>query len=387
MPALRLPLALQILLHTPGRLVVSIAGIVLAVVLMFSQAGFRNAMFDSQTELIRCLHGDLFIVSRLKYLLYARDSFPTRRLYQARARPGIQAVYPLYMETSLAIWQNPVDGSTRPIRVLAFNLDDPVFDIPEVHDQTEALRRPDAILFDEKSRDYYGRPDPGVETELSGQKVLVVGTFRLGTDFLTDGNVIMSDHNFLRLFANPASPSPHLDRAEIGLVRLMPGADLHAVQSDLQQALPDDVKILTRSELVAMETKYWQESSAIGYIFTLGMAVGFTIGIIICYQILYSNVSNYLPQFATLKAMGFTNRYLIGVVIQQGIFLAILGFVPAVAVAQLLFWGVEALTGLLMFLSVFRIAFIFLLTVVMCTVSGIIAVRGVINADPAEVFR
>jgi putative ABC transport system permease protein len=387
MPALRLPLALQILLHTPGRLVVSMAGIVLAVVLMFSQAGFRNAMFDSQTELIRRLNGDLFLVSRLKYLLYARDSFPIRRLHQTRAWPGIQAVYPLYMETTRAIWQNPVDGSTRPIRVLAFNLDDPVFDIPAVHAHAEALRMPDTILFDEKSRDYYGRPHPGAETELSGQKVLVVGTFRLGTDFVTDGNVLMSDHNFLKLFANRASPAPHLDRVEIGLVRLAPGADLRAVQSELQQGLPEDVKVLTRSELAALETKYWQDSSAIGYIFTLGMAVGFLIGIIICYQILFSNVSNYLPQFATLKAMGFTNRYLVGVVIQQGLFLAVLGFVPAVAVAQLLFWGVSALTGLLMFLTVFRITFILLLTVAMCTVSGIIAVRGVISADPAEVFR
>ncbi|HWG45291.1 MAG TPA: ABC transporter permease DevC [Gemmataceae bacterium] len=387
MAPLRLPLALRILLHTPGRLAVSIAGIVLAVVLMFSQAGFRNAMFDSQTELIHHLNGDLFLVSRLKYLLYARDTFPRRRLEQVRACPGVQAVYPLYMETTLAIWKNPVDGGTRPIRVLAFNLDDPVLDLPEVRAQTRLLRMPNTILFDDKSRDYFGQPTTGTETELSGRRVHVMGTFQLGTDFVTDGNVLMSDRNFLKFFPDRASSAPHLDRLEIGLVRLTPGTDLLAVQRELRETLPDDVKVLTKAELAALEVKYWKESSAIGYIFSLGMAVGFVIGIIICYQILFSNVSNYLPQFATLKAMGFTNRYLVGVVLQQGFFLAILGFIPAVGVAQLLFWGVSGLTGLLMFMTIFRIAFILLLTVAMCMVSGIIAVRGVIKADPAEVFR
>src|SRR6185437_8565303 len=253
MAPLRLPLALRILLHTPGRLAVSIAGIVLAVVLMFSQAGFRNAMFDSQTELIHHLNGDLFLVSRLKYLLYARDTFPRRRLEQVRACPGVQAVYPLYMETTLAIWKNPVDGGTRPIRVLAFNLDDPVLDLPEVRAQTRLLRMPNTILFDDKSRDYFGQPTTGTETELSGRLVHVMGTFQLGTDFVTDGNVLMSDRNFLKFFPDRASSAPHLDRLEIGLVRLTPGTDLLAVQRELRETLPDDVKVLTKAELAALE--------------------------------------------------------------------------------------------------------------------------------------
>jgi putative ABC transport system permease protein len=383
----RMPLGLQILLHTPARLVVSMAGILLAVVLMFSQDGFRNAMFDSQTELVRRLEGELFLVGRLKYLMFAPEPFPVRRIAQARGCPGVQAVYPLYIENSRSTWQNPVDGSLRAIRVLAFNPDDPVVDLPGVSAGAEALKVPDTVLFDEGSRDYFGRPGPGTQAELAQRKVTVVGTFRLGSDFLVDGSVIMSDRTFLKLFPDRFSRNPHLDRVEVGVVKLVPGADVGAVQRELLQTLPDDVDVLTKQELVDLEIDYWKNNTAIGYIFLLGMVVGFFIGIVICYQILYSNVSNYLPQFATLKAMGYTNASLIGVVLQQGFFLGVLGFIPAVAVAQVLFWVVGWLTGLLMFLTPLRILYILFMTVAMCMVSGAIAVRGVIDADPAEVFR
>jgi putative ABC transport system permease protein len=151
--------------------------------------------------------------------------------------------------------------------------------------------------------------------------------------------------------------------------------------------LPDDVDVLTKQELLDRESRYWQDNTAIGFIFSLGMVVGFIVGIIICYQILYTNVNNYLPQFATLKAIGYTDGHLVGVVLQQAVFLAVLGFIPALAVSQLLFSVVAGLTGLLMFLTPLRIGSIFVLTVAMCVVSGAMAVRRILTADPAEVFR
>jgi putative ABC transport system permease protein len=178
-----------------------------------------------------------------------------------------------------------------------------------------------------------------------------------------------------------------LDKADVGVVKIEDGADPRAVQQALRETLPDDVVVLTRDEMAELESKFWNDNSAIGYVFGLGMAVGFGIGIIICYQILYTNVISYLPQFATLKAMGYSDAYLVGVVLQQGLFLALLSFVPAIAGAQLLFWGISKATGLLMFLTVWRIALVLVLTVLMCMVSGVIAVRRVVAADPAEVFQ
>ena len=382
----RAPLGLRILMHAPRRLLVSVAGIMLAIVLMFSQSGFRNGVLDSQAELIERLNGELIIVGRLKSLWYVEEPFPSRRLYQARTCPGVQNVYPLYLETSRAVWHNTVDNSTRAVRVIAYNPDDPVIDVPEVRAYAAALKMPDTVLFDEKARDLFGRPQAGTQTELSRRKITVVGTFRLGTDILTDANLIMSDRNFAKFFPAPYART-HLDEVTAGIVKLAPGAKAETVKRQLTRDLPDDVKVLTKPELVEMEMTYWRENTATGIIFGLGMAVGFAVGIVICYQVLYSSVSSYLPQFATLKAMGFSDAYLVGVVLQQALFLSILGFIPALAAVQGLFMVVGNLTGLLLFLTVGRIAFIFVLTVAMCMVSGIIAVRRVVQADPAEVFR
>jgi putative ABC transport system permease protein len=382
-----MPLGLQILLHAPARLAVSMAGIVLAVVLMFSQAGFRNAMFDSQSELIRQFNGDLFLISRLRHMISTNEPFASRRIEQARNCEGVAAVSPVYINANMAMWQNPRDGSTRLIRVLAFDPDASVLNYSEVTTQVHLLKAADTVLFDELSRDYYGRPQAGTVGELAGRRVTVTGTFRLGTDFVNDGTVIMSDHNYLRFMPDRTTRHPHLNRVEVGVVRLAQGADLPTVRRQLREALPDDVRVVTKEELVEVETRYWRANTPIGFIFNLGMVVGFVIGIVICYQILYTNVRNYLPQFATMKAMGFTNAFLVGVVLQQSLVLAVLGFIPGLGVAQLLFWIVADLTGLLMKLTVWRAALIFVFTLAMCIASGLIAVRKVVGADPAEVFR
>jgi putative ABC transport system permease protein len=380
---LNIPLALRILVHHPGRLTVSLAGIVLAVVLMFSQAGFRNALFDSQAVVAARLNADLVIVHSSRYMLFTDDPFSSRRVAQARAVEGVGAVYPVYMASARGSWKSLRDGTSRPVRVLAFDPEDPVLDFPAIRQHAEELKRHDTVLFDERSRDYYGLPRPGNRAELSGRAVQVVGTFRLATDFVTDGSVIMSDRNFERYFPDRQG----LDRVDLAVIKLAGAARLSEVQRRLQQALADDVVVLTRAELVELEVRYWRDNSAVAYVFSLGLAVGLAIGVLICYQILYTNVLNYLPQFATLKAMGYSDRYLVGVVFQQGLFLALFGFVPAALVTQGLFWLVAAITGLVMVLTPFRLAFILILTTVMCTAAAVIAVRRVLTADPAEVFR
>jgi putative ABC transport system permease protein len=387
---LPIPLSLKILIHTPGRLAVCLAGILLAVVLMFSQTGFRHAMFDSQAEIIHQFDGDLFIINKAKHIMYDPNTFAIRRIYQAKAIPGVRAVFPLYIESAASIWRNPADRTLRAIRVLAFSMnhpDDIIFKLPDVAAHAVALRAPGTALFDEKSRNYYGNPRAGTRTELARQEVTVVGTFRLGTDFFTDGNVIMSDRNFEKFFPDRFSHKSVLDKVAIGVIKLEPGSDVREVQKALRVALAEDVKILTQDELEAQETQYWQENTAIGYIFFLGMVVAVTVGIIICYQILYTNVSNYLPQFATLKAIGYSEFYLVGVVLEQALFLSVLGFLPALLAAQVLFWYVSRETGLLMFFTWDRIVLVLVVTVVMCLISGSIALRRILTADPAEVFK
>ena len=383
---MRVPLAWRNLASNRQRLVVSVVGIASAVVLMFMEVGFFNAMLDSQVALIHILDGSLVLVNRTKSTLSTNMPFPRRRLYQALAVDGVVSAYPVFIEMEASVWRNPQERTRRPLRVIAFDPDHPLFRPPDIERMRRALREADTALFDVKSRPEYGVVRPGLTTELAGRRIHVVGIFTLGRDFTNEGNAIVSATNFARLFPHRAAPGGDLESVELGVVQTAPGADALAIRRVLRDALPDDVAIFTRDELVRKEMSYWQTSVPIGYVFGLGAVMGFVIGSIICYQILFNDVSDHLPQFATLKAIGYPNRYLVGVVVRQGLLLSILGFVPGSVVAHVLYRQLDAAAGLPMQLTVPRLALVQALTMVMTVLSGLLAVRRAVAADPAEVF-
>ena len=207
------------------------------------------------------------------------------------------------------------------------------------------------------------------------------GLFTNGASFAADGNVIASDSTFLHLFPN-RSPG----QIEVGLITLAPGADLAQVRAEIAAALPEDVLVGTPEDFAQIEREYWASGTGIGFIFGLGVGVGFIVGIVIVYQILYSDVSEHLPEYATLKAMGYTDNYLLGVLVQESLLLAVLGYLPSIALAFGLYSLAAAATMLPITMTARRAITVLVLTVIMCSVSGAIALRKLRTADPADIF-
>jgi putative ABC transport system permease protein len=381
-----LSLAWSQLTHSKPRLVLSAAGITFAVVLMYIEVGFMHAFYDSQVRLYQCLDADLILHSRANYAMLIARPFPRRRLEQARAIQGVATAYPLYVDYEKVLWKNPATGRQQPIRVVAFDPDDPVFALPAIRAAAPELKLPDTALLDARSRESYGPRQTGIHTEIAGHSIRVVGTFDVGTDFLSDGNVIMSDKNYWTHFASRRSAATLRDRVHLGVLKVDPRADPERVAEALRRSLPDDVIVQTKQQFLEQEMDYWQGNTPLGYIFGLGAALGFVVGVIICYQILYTDVADHLPQFATLKAIGFQNRFLVGVVLSEALFLALAGFLPGLVISGGLYGLVALLTGLPMQFTLGRMAVVLVLTVAMCLLSGLIALRRVIQADPAEVF-
>jgi putative ABC transport system permease protein len=203
----------------------------------------------------------------------------------------------------------------------------------------------------------------------------------LGASFGADGNMLTSRETFLKLM--PSTPPGSI---ELGLIRLAPGSDLQAASSRLKALLPDDVKILTKQGFEEFEKNYWRSSTAIGFIFTLGSAMGFVVGCVIVYQILYSDVSDHLPEYATLMAMGYRLAGLLGVVAREALILAALGYLPAYISAQLLYGLVRSGTNLPVAMDPQRALLVFSLILVMCLGSAAVAMRRLGDADPAEIF-
>ena len=386
----RTPLAWLNLVHDRLRFVISLGGVAFAVLLMFVFTGFMNALYDSQIQLLRQLNGEIVMINRLKSSMILPASFARRRLYQALAFEGVEAAYALY--ASDANWRNPETKKTRPVRILAFNLADPVLLLPDVEVNLKRLQPPNTALIDTQARAEIGPTTAGIVTELEDREIRIVGSFTLGTDFASgNGNLIMSDQNFLRYFADrgPEEEKRSFATADIGLLKVAPHVNIDALVKTLSENLPKDVLILPRegpSGFVQRERIYWQENTNIGFVFSLLTVMGFGVGIILVYQILYTDVADHWAEYATLKAMGYGNPFLLGVILQEALILSALGFIPGFCISNLLYSLAGSATGLVFRMTVTRVGMLYATTFMMCLISGAIAVQKVQTADPADVF-
>ena len=381
----RIPLAWLLLTRQPVRLAVALAGISFAGILMFMQFGFRDGLFDASVTIHRLFDADLVLISPRSSSSVSMAGFPRRRLVQALADPEVTGVTPVHW--SLLLWRNPETRATRSILTLGFEPTDPLFTDPGLAAKARVLSERGRVLFDELSRPEFGPVAPWfkqgrtVESEISGKRIRVGGLVSLGTSFGADGNLLTSSETFLQLLPNTPPGS-----IEVGLVRLRHGADTAAVQARLARELPADVRVLTKAGFIAFEQDYWRTSTSIGFIFTLGAGMGFVVGCVIVYQILYSDVSDHLPEYATLMAMGYRLTHLLGVVAREGLLLAILGYIPAFAAGQGLYLVVRNATNLPVAMDTGRATLVFSLILIMCMGSAALAMRRLGDADPAEIF-
>jgi putative ABC transport system permease protein len=367
------------------RLTVAIAGVAFAVILMFMQLGFQDALFRSAVNVHRQLRGDLFFFHPNYNAIAFPTYFPRARLYQALGFAGVRSVTPIY--TGVVPWKNPETGRTRDVFMIGVDPSSDALEIPELRDQMAIIRRADTVLYDEYSRPEFGavaalyRAHGPVTTEVRHRDITVRGLFHMGTSFGVDGTLFTSDLNFLRV-------NPHLTPAHvtIGAVELEPGADPAAVQAALRANLPQDVKILTKQEMIDQEVDYWSRATPIGFVFAFGVVMGLVVGMIIVYQILFADISDHLKEYATLKAMGYANRYLVTVVLMEATILGLAGFVPGVALCDRLYEVTKRATMLPMAIEPQRVLVVLVLTLFMCWGSALIAVRKLRAADPADVF-
>ena len=381
----RIPLSWMLLTRQPVRLLVALAGISFAGILMFMQLGFRDGLFDASVTVHRLFDADLVLISPRSASSVRMAGFPRRRLIQTLADPSVEGVTPVHW--GLMLWRNPETRRNRAILALGFNPDDPFFLDPGLAEQTGVLKQKGRILFDRLSRPEFGpiadwyNDGKVVETEIAGNRVRVEGLVSLGTSFGADGNLLTSTETFLDLM-----PQKSPGGIEVGLIRLQPGTDPDLAVERLQQRLPDDVTVLTKQGFIDFEQNYWKSSTSIGFIFTLGAAMGFVVGCVIVYQVLYTDVSDHLPEYATLMAMGYRVSHLLGVVMREGFYLAALGYVPAYIAGQGLYWFVRDATKLPVGMDPARAITVLVMILVMCMLSSLLAMRRLIDADPAEIF-
>ena len=382
---MRAPLGWMQLRHRPLRLMVALLGIGFAVLLIMMQLGFRSALFESAVRYHERLKYDIALFSPDSVFIVRPEQFSIRRLYQTQADPAVESVAPVYIFP--AVWKNPWTNQRRTINLIGFNPADDLLEAEGFEKSRPLLQKENVVIFDARSRPEFGpvaktlRDGGIVVTEVNNREIRAIGLFEMGTSFGIDGSLMTSDDNWLRLF-----PDRSRNDIQLGLIKLKPGSDANKVRDRLRAYLPKDVLVMTKVDFVAREKAYWNRATPIGYVFAFGAIMGFVVGAIIVYQILFADVSEHLHEYATLRAMGYPNRFVAGIVLQQAAILGVLGYLPGLALAHFLYGRAAAATFLPLYVTPERAGLVFVLTLGMCAISGLLAVRKVRKLDPAEVF-
>jgi putative ABC transport system permease protein len=381
----RTPVAWLQVTNNPVKMLIGIAGVSFSNLLMFFQLGLLDSLYNSQRKPIERMDADLVMVSRKYSNMGSLQEFQRSRLYQALGVDGVDYVSPLRI--ARATWITPDTRKSFDVYVFGVNLAYPSLSFPELDSNTSNLRLLGNAIFDRNSKKQYGPVSTGVEKngqynlEINNKRIKVVDLFTMGATFAAEANLIVSDSTFMFLF-----PKADPNMIQVGLIKLKPGASAAAVKAAIDPLLGNDVQVVTREGLSQLELDYWKRNASVGFIFSLGVLVGFVVGSIIVYQILYGDVMNSLPQYATLKAMGYKNSYVIGVVIQQSAILALVGFVPGLLLSCGLYAVLANVTKLTVYMTATRALQVLLLTFVMCVGSGTLATRKLVQLDPADVF-
>ncbi|RCJ18207.1 ABC transporter [Nostoc minutum NIES-26] len=382
----RTPLGWLQLSHHKSRLLVALSGIAFADVLMFMQLGFQNALYDSNTRLNSVLLADIVLMSTQSRNTQNLSTFSRRRLLQAADIPGVKSTEAMYI--GLFTWKNPQTRRKTTLQAIGFNPEEPALNLPEVNAQLNKIKLPDTFIFDRATRGEYKEALTQLEagntvtTEVDQRTITIDGLFKLGASFAADGTLISSDDNFLRIFPRQLAGSINL-----GLVYTQPDHDPKQVAELLKYYLPkEDVRVLTREEFIKFEEDYWKQESPIGFIFTLGVSMGFIVGVIIVYQVLSTDVNAHMKEYATFKAMGYRNLYLLGVIFEEAIILALLGFIPGFTIPLGLYQLTRNATDLPIYMTATRALIVLFLTIIMCSISGAVATRKLQSADPADMF-
>ncbi|MFZ9318472.1 MAG: ABC transporter permease DevC, partial [Vulcanococcus sp.] len=372
-----LPLAWLQLKRQPVRYLVAVTGIGFAALLMYMQLGFQSGLLSSATTFYEALDTDLVLISPGTLNSGNFQQFPQSQLYNALGVEGVATTIPLYV-ANVNVQKL---GGVKPtsLRVIGYDPDQRVLNLPPVLEQSQLLKTPNYVLFDALGNRNCGPIAAAVTSNGSQELILsdfsktfrAVGLFKLGSTFAADSNLISSDSTAIQL----AYRQINTGEISMGLIRLAGNADLARIQLKLKQMYGSELQVLTKEELIEQERNYWNTASSFGVIFGFGTIMGLLVGGVVVYQVLYTDVSDHLKEYATLKAMGFANNFILILVVQEAFLLGVSAFIPATLISAGMYAFLTSASGIRIEMTSGKTALVGILTLSVCALSSAIAIR------------
>ena len=402
------------LLEDIPRFLVAQAGIMFAVSLVTIQTGIFNGFTRSTAQLMTNSSADIWVASENLVHLELTLPIPLTNLSLARQVLGVESAEALIVKTG--VWRNNNEISLA--RIIGFDPNGQLF-IPQnvTQGNITKLKEPYTAIVDTSNLKSLNLNKVGDRAELSTLSIKLVGltkgnrsiisnpyiftslenanayansgqTTNLSCRLPSDSEDLKCTNSYIKADPNAIAPKSltSADTITFVLIRAKKGQDLSALKQRLIAALPK-TSAYTHAELMQKTQAFWQQRTGIGFILALGAVVGVIVGGIIVGQILYASVSDRLKEFGTLKAMGASDFTIYSVILEQALWMAILGYLPS----MVLCWGVSAWTlasqGILILITPTIAIAVLGITVVMCVGSGVFAIQKVMHLDPASVFK
>ena len=379
-----MPLAWLLLKRQPIKTGIAIIGIIFASILILMQLGFRDALFESSVALIRQFNSDLVLINKLSVSSTGLIGFDEQRLARLEAQEQVEEVIPVRWD--YVMWRYRSGSEKRLAIMMGIDPNIITIDKPEILSQQHKLKIPNRILFDRLSRNEFGPVVEDFQASRDGiafineKRVRVAGLIEVGNSFGYDAFVLTSLNTFESISDNLKG------KIEIGFIRLKPGLDPGVAAEQIRSSIGDDLKILTLKEFEEFERKYWDTSKPIGFVFAFGAVMGLLVGLVVVYQILYSDVSSHIDEYATMLSMGYDQRALRMIVANESFFLSSIGYPLALFISMGLYALVRAATNIRIFMTFDRAIGTFMLVYAMCFGSALLAMLRLRDADPTDVL-
>ena len=382
-----LPLAWLQLKRQPVKYLVAIAGIGFAALLMYMQIGFQSGLLTSSTTFYAALDADLVLISPKTVSSGSFSQFPQSQLFRANGYEEVDTVIPMYVTNIVA--QELGGKKPTSLRIIGYDPDVTALNVDAINEQSTDLKITGYALFDTEGNRRTGPVAQAIEKNgyqfltlynLS-QTFRTVGLFGLGSTFAADSNIVTSSGTAIQL-----ADQLNFGEISLGLIKVKNKKSISQVQRNLKELYDGEIQVLTKDELIAQEQNYWNTSSSFGVVFGFGTFMGVIVGGVMVYQVLYTDVTDHLKEYATLKAMGFSNQFILGIVIQEAILLGVSSFIPSTLVSAGMYAFLTSASGISIQMTHQKIGLVGALTVGICAASAAIAVNKLRDADPASVF-
>jgi putative ABC transport system permease protein len=399
--------------HGGRRTLAAISGVAFSLTMVLLQLGFLQAVKITAANNFEQVDFDIELLSPRYEQFYAAGFFPLDRLKLAQSLETVVSAAP--MQATFNLWRCPaypvdqLDAEStaqsspgplerwlrgaklprpllrRELFVMGIDLDKNPFREPirgRIVAFEPLLRLKHRILLNELSHPDFGWQlrDVVQHWELGNQAVTLVGGFPMLRGFAADATAICSDQNFVSLCRFPAR-----QQINFGFLKVREGTLAETVHQ-LKTLLPPDAEPYTRQEILDREIDHWVNQTSTGQLFRFGVLVAMIVAAVVVYQVLSNDVREHLAEYATLKAMGYSQFRLSYVVVMQSLIYMLISYVIAIVLATFVYGATEDLAGIPMRLTIHNLVITLALAVLVGLLSGLLSLGKLRAAEPADLF-